>query len=101
MSATMSSSPHNFSAIAWHQGRRIGPLGAVILLHLGFFAALQSGLIYQAAPVTPKEVFATLITPERVPEPAPQTPQPAVPKTVPVVKKNITPPRPAPVVNNT
>lgn len=98
----MSSSPYSFPTVIWHQVKRIGPLGAIIiLLHVGFFLALQSGLINQAAQVIPKEVFATLITPERAPEPTPPKPQPAVPKTVPVVKKNITPPRPAQVVNNT
>lgn len=97
----MSSSPQ-VSTFVWRQVKRIGPLGAIILLHIGFFIALKSGLIHQVAQAIPKEVFATIITPERAPEPSPPKPQPAVPKTVPVVKKNIAPPRPAPVVvNNT
>lgn len=100
----MPSSTPYVPAIAWHQikriGKRIGPLGAIILLHVGFFIALKSGLIHQAIQAVPKEVFATFITPERAPEPTPPKPQ-SVPKTVAVVKKNITPPRPTPVVVNT
>jgi len=101
MNAIMSSSPHNFSTIAWHQVKRIGPLGAIILLHIGFFVALENGLIHQVVQVTPKEVFATFITPERAPAPIPPKAQTAPPKTVPVVKKSITPPRRTPVVNTT
>lgn len=82
----------------WRQVRRIGPLGAIILLHVGFFYALQSGLLRQAAQVLPKEVIATFITPETAPEPP--KPQPTAPKTVPVVKKSIAPPRQTPPVVN-
>lgn len=46
------------------QHHRIGPLGAVVLLHLGLFFALRSGLPQAAAPAEPKELFATFITPE-------------------------------------
>lgn len=82
----------------WKQIKRIGPLGAIILLHLAFFYALKSGLIKQATQAFPKEVFATFITPERAPEPAPPKEQPKpTPKTVPIVKKSVTPP--LPVVN--
>jgi periplasmic protein TonB len=81
----------------WRQTRRIGPLGTIILLHLGLFWALQSGLARQAVEALPKEIVATFITSEPAPKP-----QPAAPKTVPVVKKAVTPPTPAvPVVNNT
>ena len=101
MSATKSSSPQ-VSTFVWNQVKRIGPLGAIILLHVGFFIALKSGLIHQVAQAIPKEVFATFITPERAPEPTPPKPQPAVPKTVQVVRKHVTPPHPTPViVNNT
>jgi periplasmic protein TonB len=87
-------------SLLWQQIRRIGPLGAIILLHVGFFYALQSGLLRQATQaVLPKEVFATFITPQPAPEPP--KPQPATPKTVQVVKKAITHSRPAPVVNTT
>ena len=81
----------------WKQVKRIGPLGAIILLHIAFFYALQSGLIKKVAAVMPKEVFATFVAPERAPEPAPPKEQPK-PKTVPVVKKTVTPPLPVPVV---
>jgi len=78
----------------------IGPLGAIILLHVGFFFALQSGLLRQAAQALPKEVMVSFITPE--PKAEPVKPQPAAPKTVPVVKKQISQPkRVVPVVNNT
>ncbi|RXZ36599.1 energy transducer TonB [Oxalobacteraceae bacterium CAVE-383] len=92
--AQMPLSPLNF----WKQVKRIGPLGAIILLHLAFFYALQSGAIKKVATMAPKEVFASLITPERAPEPAPPKEQPK-PKTVPVVKKTVAPPLPVPVTN--
>ena len=80
------------------QIKRIGPLGAIILLHLAFFYALKNGSMQQATPAFPKEVFATFITPERAPEPAPPKEQPKpTPKTVPIVKKSVTPP--LPVIN--
>jgi len=78
------------TAAIWQQARKIGPLGFIILLHIAFFYALQSGLIHQFTSALPKEVFATFITPEKAPEPAP-------PKVVPVVKKSVTPPPPIPV----
>lgn len=65
------------------QVRKIGPLGLIILLHLGFFYALQSGLLKQAAQALPtREVFASFITPERPPAPSPPKPKAAPPKTV-------------------
>ena len=86
----------------WRQVRHIGPLSLIILLHIGFFYALQSGLLHQAVQAIPKEVFVTFITPERPPEPAPPKPQPAPPKTVPIVRKSVTPPPPiVPIVNKT
>ncbi|MFC5476431.1 energy transducer TonB [Paraherbaspirillum soli] len=101
MSATLSSSTPNLPALAGHQIRRIGPLGAIILLHAAFFIALQSGMVHQITTSAPKEVFAYFITPERAPQPAPAKPQPAIPKTVAVVKKTIAPPLPTPVVSQT
>jgi periplasmic protein TonB len=90
------------SAILCKQLRRVGPLGAIIVLHIAFFYALQSGLIRQAVEAIPKEVVVSFITPERTPEAPKPQPQPPVPKTVPVVKKSVTPPpAPTPVVNNT
>nr|WP_198982946.1 energy transducer TonB [Herbaspirillum sp. ASV7] len=79
------------------QARKIGPLGLIILLHLAFFWALQSGLVHQVASAVPKEVIATFIVPEKAPEPAPPKAQPAPPKEVKIVKKTITPPKPIPV----
>lgn len=88
----------NAPLIVWQQARRIGPLGLIILLHIGFFYALQSGLLRQAAQALPTEVFASFITPEQPSAPSP--PRPAPPKTVPIVKKSVAP-RPVPIVNTT
>src|SRR5450830_499737 len=99
LSPTMSSSSPNAVNAVWQQVRKIGPLGIIILLHLAFFYALQSGLIHQVANALPKEVIATFITPEKAPEPAPPKAQPAPPKVVPVVKKSVTPPPPIPVTS--
>jgi protein TonB len=73
------------------QLRKIGPFGFIVLLHVLFFYALQSGLLRQAVDSVPKEVFATFITPQAE-KPEVPSPQP-VPKTVPVVKK----PAPKPI----
>lgn len=97
----MSSATISSPALAWKKIKRIGPLATILLLHVAFFWALKSGLIHQAAQAVPKEIFASFITPEKAPEPTPAAPTPATPKTVAVVKKNITPPRPTPVVNTT
>lgn len=86
--------------LVWQQARRIGPLGLIILLHIGFFYALQSGLLRQAAQALPTEVFASFITPDNPPAPSPPKPQPAPPKTVPIVKRSVAP-RPVPMVNTT
>ncbi|WP_395823417.1 energy transducer TonB [Collimonas sp.] len=85
----------------WKKFKRTGPLGAILLLHVAFFWALENGLTHQAAQALPKEIIASFITPEKTPEPTPPKHQPAPPKTVAVVKKSVTPPRPIPVVNNT
>ncbi|MBC7489637.1 MAG: energy transducer TonB [Glaciimonas sp.] len=98
----MSSSSPYLPTFVWRQVKRIGPLGAIILLHVGFFLVLKGSLIHQAVQVIPKEVFATFITLERAPGPIPPKSQPTIPKTVTVLKKNIALPRPTPiVVNNT
>ncbi|AIY43577.1 Ferric siderophore transport system [Collimonas arenae] len=97
----MSSVAISYPALAWKKIKRIGPLGTILLLHVAFFWALESGLIHQAAQAMPKEIFASFITPEKAPEPLPPVPQPVAPKTVAIVKKSITPPRPTPVINNT
>jgi len=83
------------------QLRRIGPLGTIVLLHVAFFYALQSGLLRQAAEALPREVTVTFVTPQPQPKPEAPKPEPAPekPKTVPVVKKRAAPPPPVPVVN--
>lgn len=81
-----------------HVGRVV-PLVLIIALHLGFFYALQSGLLQPPpAQIVPKEVLVHFITPEPAPKvetvqpPAPPKP----PKTVPIIKKPAPkPPQPA------
>ena len=68
------------------QLRHIGPVGFIVLLHVAFLYALQSGLLRQEVQAVPQEVFATFITPE-TPASEPAKPQPVVPKTVPLVRK--------------
>lgn len=100
--AAMRSAPSAaLAAQAWQQLRRIGPLGTIILLHVAFFYALQSGLLRKAAEALPREVTVTFITPQPQAKPEPPKPQPAPekPKTVPVVKKQVAPRPPVPVVN--
>ncbi|MDB5776382.1 MAG: tonB family C-terminal domain protein [Herbaspirillum sp.] len=84
------------------QIRRVGPLAAIILLHVAFFYALQSGAIVQTKQAIPKEVFATLITPQAELAPAPPPPKEQAkptPKTAPIIKKAVAPP--LPVVHQT
>jgi protein TonB len=101
MSAVLHSSASRLPMPSRGQLRKFAPLCAIILLHAGFFYALQNGLLHQAVQALPKEVFASFITPEPSPQPEPPKPQPAPPKTVPVVKQ-LTVPRPVtPVVNPT
>jgi protein TonB len=100
MSATLPSPTRGFSQVVLRPIKRMGPLGAIVLAHVVFFYSLQSGLLRQASQaVLPKEVFATFIAPDRVLE-SPK-PQPAAPKTVPIVKKAVTPPTQIPAVNTT
>lgn len=68
---------------------RLGPLALIVLLHVGFFYALERGLAGKSVPLQttqPKEVFATFVTP--VPQPAPRS----IPESKPEAAK----PRPAP-----
>ncbi|HVK95298.1 MAG TPA: hypothetical protein VM571_11310, partial [Noviherbaspirillum sp.] len=95
--------PTPFNPVMFRQlAQRIGPLSAIILMHIGLFYALQSGLQRQATPqsAAPKTVYVSFVTPEQ-PKPveAPKVP-PAKPKTVPVVKKSPQRP-PPPLVDNT
>ena len=84
-------SSNSSSAVHW-QRNRLGPLGAVVLLHAGLFFALQYGLHDVPQPaslVSPKEMFASFITPE--PPAAPSLPVPQLMPSKPRPK-----PRPAP-----
>ena len=100
MPATALPAPRRAASPLWQQARRGGPLGLIILLHIGFFYALQSGLLRQAAQALPAEVFASFITPDSPPVPAAPKPQPAPPKTVAIVKRSVAP-APLPVLNTT
>jgi protein TonB len=82
------------------QIKRVGPLSVVILLHIGLFYALLSGLSQHATEKTPNEVFATFIAPETMQAELPKPPAPA-PKTIPVVQKAVAPTIVQPVVNIT
>jgi protein TonB len=77
------------------------PLAVIIIAHVAFFFALQSGLARQTPPPAgqAKTVFASFITPEppkpvEVPKPKPE---PTPPKPKPVVKKKPKP-QPPPVI---
>lgn len=101
MNATLSLPMTAPSALLWPYARRLGPLTLIILLHLGFFYALQSGLLYRPTPHIPHEVLVQFITAEPAPRPAlapAPIPKPAPPKTVPVVRKALSKPvvKPAP-----
>ncbi|MGB7479468.1 MAG: hypothetical protein WA924_04010, partial [Burkholderiaceae bacterium] len=106
MSASLSLSPEALP-MRWSTLKRLGPLTAVILLHVGFFHALQSGLLQPPAPIAAREVLVHFITPAPVPAPAPAPtpkvepvqPPPKPPKTVPLAKKPPAPtPKPRPTV---
>lgn len=68
---------------------RLGPLALIVLLHVGFFYALERGLAGKSMPpqTQPKEVFATFVTP--APQPTPRSipkPEPEAPKPHPAQK---------------
>jgi protein TonB len=76
------------------QLRRIGPLGTIILLHIGLFYALHRSAPQETMQHAPaKEVVAIFVTPE--PAPAPPKPQPAVSTAAPAPKKATAKPKPA------
>lgn len=88
-------SPSLLSPVSSPLLRKFGPLAAIIALHVAFFYALQSGLLHHpVVKAAPKEIIAHLITLEPAPAPKPQL----EPKTVPVVKKTVTPPKLRPTV---
>jgi protein TonB len=80
-----------------HSARNALIAGGVVLLHVAFLWALQTGLLRRAAEViVPVELLSAIITPP-APEAAP-VPQPKVEQSVqqPVVRKSTPLPRPAP-----
>jgi periplasmic protein TonB len=86
---------------------RVGPLALIVLLHIGLFYSLRGGLPQPAAVIaTPKELFATPITPE--PAAQPPAPRPPVPKPAPQPPKatstttasKVSPPMPLPQPNS-
>lgn len=104
MNAAASHPAGSLSMPAWLQLRRIGPLGSVVLFHIGLFHALQSSVPHEPARMPAKEVVATFIVQE--PAPAPAQPQPAAPKSAPppkkaVKQKTVKPPKPAQHVPDT
>lgn len=99
MSASISLPLPASPSLAWPYARRLLPLTLVLLLHAGFFYALQSGLLQSPLPSVPNEVLVRLISaePARQPMPAPApVPKPAPPKTLPVLRKPLPKPQPKP-----
>jgi protein TonB len=93
MSAASLSNPLPFSD--WTSGKKIGPLAAIVFLHIALLYVLSMSSPSHTAQATtqPREVFAVLIQPEPAPTPVQEIPKPSPPKpkTVPVVKKAPTP----------
>lgn len=79
MDATQSY-PNPEISFAWRQTVRCGaPLAIVVLLHVGFLYALQSGLLHSSKPLIPHEVLVHFITAETIAPPTPPAPKPAPP----------------------
>lgn len=78
--------------------KKYGILIIVIAVHIALLFTLSSGLSHPVTSTLPREIFATFITEQPAPQPAPK---PAEPKTVPVVKQQVTRPTPRPVVTDT
>jgi protein TonB len=94
MNAAASHPAGSLSMPGWLQLRRIGPLGSIILLHIGLFYALHRSAPQETIQHAPaKEVVAIFVTPE--PAPAPPKPQPAVSTAAPAPKKVTAKPKPA------
>ncbi|RJG04377.1 energy transducer TonB [Noviherbaspirillum sedimenti] len=83
--------PANGPSRQGHLLKQAGPLGLVILLHIGFFYVMQSGLMQQPAPPEPKEIVAILIAAQPAPAPKPAAPQPPLPQPVPKPAKPVKP----------
>jgi protein TonB len=86
------------SAVVWQRAKRFVTFAPIVLLHVGFFYALQSGMAQHVATL-PAAVFATLIQPEathKAPPPAPVKTvaplKPTVPTIVPVTVPDIVTP---------
>ena len=101
MTTSSLSLPSQTAPMSWPTLKRLGPLAAVIVLHVGLFHALQSGLVQPPAPIAAREVLVHFITPTPAPVPTPKVEAPTPPKppkTVPVVRKQPPPqPKPRPV----
>lgn len=94
MNATASHPAGSLSMPGRLQLRRIGPLGTIILLHIGLFYALHGSAPQETMQHVPaKEVVAIFVTPE--PAPAPPKPQHALSTAAPVPKKATAKPKPA------
>lgn len=78
-------------------GRHAVVLSFIILLHVAFFYALQSGLLRKAGRLIQNEVIAELILPETAPEPPPPPPPPP-PK---LIQQPVAPPPPQATVRPT
>lgn len=57
-------------------GRHAAVISFIVLLHIGFFYAMQSGLLRQASSLLDREVIARLILPDEPPPPPPPPPPP-------------------------
>jgi protein TonB len=77
-------------------GRQSAVLVLIVLLHVGFFYALQAGLMRKASNFVQEEVVARLILPDPPVEPTPPPPPPPPPP-----KVVATPPPPPPTPRET
>ncbi|MGZ5817728.1 MAG: hypothetical protein ACXWJD_03180, partial [Burkholderiaceae bacterium] len=72
MAAQLSITVPSSAVPSAQQVRRSVPLSLIVLAHIGFFYALQSGLLKQSGPThptnEPKEIFASLIAADNPPE---------------------------------
>ena len=79
-------------------GIRAIPLALIVLLHAALLYAALHGMKHPVAiPTVPREVIATLITPQPTPTPPQPQPTPPAPQPEPKVTPKVTP-KPTPVV---